>query len=345
MKFNHYIFGIVLVAGSLAACDNQDIEFDDYKFQAVYFGSQYPVRTLQLGDDEFMDLTLDNQHKFKIMATMGGTYNNNRNRVIDFVVDESLCANLFYADNDTPVLPMPKEYYQLASDQIVLPAGSELDGVEVKLTDAYFADEKALGRNYVIPLRMTGVQGADSILSGLAGVDNPDLCVASDWIKAPRNYVLYCVRYVNPWHAVYVRRGKDKITDATGTTTETIRHQEYVEKDEVVNVITAAYKKVRLPLTIKKDDGTDVNYELTLTFDDNNQCSVSAGADNLEVSGSGKFVMDGEKQSIGGLDRNALYLDYQVKFKELNRTYITTDTLVVRDRGVRPEYFSVKRVK
>ena len=68
MKFNHYIFGIVLVAGSLAACDNQDIEFDDYKFQAVYFGSQYPVRTLQLGDDEFMDLTLDNQHKFKIMA-------------------------------------------------------------------------------------------------------------------------------------------------------------------------------------------------------------------------------------------------------------------------------------
>ena len=30
MKFNHYIFGIVLVAGSLAACDNQDIEFDDY---------------------------------------------------------------------------------------------------------------------------------------------------------------------------------------------------------------------------------------------------------------------------------------------------------------------------
>ena len=39
MKFNHYIFGIVLVAGSLAACDNQDIEFDDYKFQAVYFGS------------------------------------------------------------------------------------------------------------------------------------------------------------------------------------------------------------------------------------------------------------------------------------------------------------------
>lgn len=42
MKFNHYIFGIVLVAGSLAACDNQDIEFDDYKFQAVYFGSPIP---------------------------------------------------------------------------------------------------------------------------------------------------------------------------------------------------------------------------------------------------------------------------------------------------------------
>ena len=81
----------------------------------------------------------------------------------------------------------------MASDQIVLPAGSELDGVEVKLSDAYFADEKALGRNYVIPLRMTGVQGADSIFEWFSWWDNPDLCVASDWIKgSPQLCSLLC---------------------------------------------------------------------------------------------------------------------------------------------------------
>jgi len=70
-------------------------------------------------------------------------------------------------------------------------------GVEVQLTDDFFADEKSISENYVIPLLMTNVQGADSILQGKPVVENPVLTNAGDWSILPQNFVLYAVKYVN----------------------------------------------------------------------------------------------------------------------------------------------------
>ena len=63
---------------------------------------------------------------------------------------------------------MPTSYYTLAANQINIPKGEVIGGVEVQFTDAFFADKKTLDNYYVIPLKMTGVQGADSILQGKA---------------------------------------------------------------------------------------------------------------------------------------------------------------------------------
>ena len=45
----------ILCAGfsllTLNSCHNQDVEFPDYKYSAVYFAYQTPVRTIVLGDD------------------------------------------------------------------------------------------------------------------------------------------------------------------------------------------------------------------------------------------------------------------------------------------------------
>ena len=51
------------------------------------------------------------------------------------------------------------------------------------------------------------------------------------------------------------------------------------------------------------------------------------------------FVKNGEKKSWGNKDRNALYLDYTVDLAG-GKKYVTKDTLVVRDRGVKMETFS-----
>ena len=87
--------------------------------------------------------------------------------------------------------------------------------------------------------------------------------------------------------------------------------------------------------------GNEQKCDVVLTFDDKGECTITqdASASGYTVTGKGKFVEDGEKDSWGDQDRNALYLEYTVK-KSDGTTYVTTDTLIVRDRGVVLEEFS-----
>lgn len=342
MKKYIIIIGLAASMGLLASCKNDKIEFPDFAYSTVYFGTQYPVRTVELGEDLFIDNSSDNQHKISIKATMGGVVDNKKDILININVDETLLSNVTYVSNGTPVVALPAQYYQLASNQIKIPAGSILGGVDVQLTDAFFADPKSLTTNYVIPLVMTKVTGADSILKGKASVSNPLRLRASDWTTRPKDYVLYGVKYVNPWQANYLRKGTDVITPAGGATTTTIRHTPYVENNDLVSITSASLKTANLPLSIKNSSGTNVPYTLVLTFADDGTCTVGGNSSSFDISGTGKFVSNGEKNSIGGSDRSAIYLNYNVNFKNLNVSYATKDTLIVRDRGIKAEYFDVK---
>ena len=200
-------------------------------------------------------------------------------------------------------------------------------------TDAFFADKKTLDNYYVIPLKMTGVQGADSILQGKAVVANPMLTNSGDWSVQPKNFVLYAVKYVNPWHGEYLRRGVDQAV-INGVSSQLVRHQQYVEKDEKVNITTESLKDNILSLSTKDAQGNLFNYHLSLTFTEDGNCTVGSTSDDLIISGTGKFVKKGEKNSLGGKDRNAIYLDYTIDFKTKNMQYATKDTLVLSSRAV-----------
>jgi hypothetical protein len=306
----------VLLITVLASC-NKKKEFPDYDYQTVYFAYQYPVRTITLGEDIF-NTDLDNQHKCKIMATTGGVYYSKKDVTIPIVVDNSLLTTplLFKAGGDD-IVAMPTNYYSLASNQIVIPKGGLTGGVEVQLTDAFFNDAKAIKNTYVIPLRMSGKTNADSILVG-------------------KDFILYAVKYVNPWSGNYLRRGKDVIT---GTVNQTnVRHQQYVESDEVNRLYTNAMKAVEFPVVYKDQNGININCTLLLTFDDTGKCTVSSGTANITATGSGSFVKRGEKNSWGSKDRDAIYLNYQVNMTGMQ--VATTDTLVLRDRAVAMETFT-----
>lgn len=137
MKRNLIYFGLASLLLSFTACESSDNEFPDFDYQTVYFANQYALRTLELGEDMFVDNSIDNEHKVVINAAWGGGYTNRENVVIDYVVDESLCDGLYFKDTEIPLTPMPASYYQLASDKINIPSGSIMGGVEVQLTDAF----------------------------------------------------------------------------------------------------------------------------------------------------------------------------------------------------------------
>lgn len=312
---------LILLAGVFTACQNQDWEFPDFDYQTVYFAYQYPVRTITLGDD-IVDTSLDNEHKFRIMATTGGVYDNKQDVVIEVMVDNSLSEGLLFSAGGNDVITMPTNYYKMSGENIVIPKGSLIGGVEIELTSDFFADPLSLRNTYVIPMRMIKVSNADSIL-------------------AHKDFTLFAVKYINPWHGFYLRRGRDVIEGKNGNTAlnQTVtRRAEYVEWDEVMHVTTQSYTSVELPLAFQNEEGQNIHCPIVLTFDNGGNCTVSAASGNYTATGSGKFVKRGEKNSWGAKDRDALYLNYQIDLDEMHIT--STDTLVMRNRGVKMELFS-----
>jgi len=313
---------MVLFVIALSSCKNSEFDFPDNEVQTVYFAYQGPIRTVTMGEDIF-DTTLDNQGKIQIMGTTAGVYSNKNDITIGISVNNALVqGNSFPAPYNNAVVAMPANYYRLASDKIVIPKGSLIGGVEVQLTDAFFADPLAVTRNYVIPLVMNSVDQGKTILNN-------------------KNFTLYAVKYINTWDGNYLRRGKDVVTGKNGNTAlnqNIIRHNQFVEKDEINKLNTRSLTQLEFPVTFRGNGGVNINRTLLLNFDAAGNCAITAADASFTATGSGKFVKKGEKQSWGNQDRDALYLNYQVELSD--RTINTMDTLVMRDRAVKAETFT-----
>lgn len=328
----------LLFAVSAVSCKNGDNEFPDYEGGvSAYFANQYPSRCIVLGEYPDGDNTLDNQHKFMIYATQGGAYKS-RDLKIDVTVDPTLVENLTFPDG-SPVKVMPEGYYKMESN-ILTKKKDFFFGTEVSLSDAFFADADAIKNTYVIPLRMVNAVGADRILTGtpVNPDSNPARCDASAWSVLPQDYVLYCVKFINPWHASYLRRGVDQVTDAEKGSYTEVRHKEHQEKDEVVMLSTKSLSQVVFPLSTVVPDGESVKTltcDMILTFN-GDDCTISTNTEGMTASGSGKFVKLGDKKGYDNADHDVIYLDYQVNFG--SRQFNTKDTLVVRSREVAPEF-------
>lgn len=296
-----------------------------------------------MGEDLF-DTALDNEGKVKVMATTGGVYDNKKDITIDFTVDNAMTNNIVFNSTGVAVTPLPSNYYTIASDKIVIPKGSITGGVEIQLTADFFADPKAITTHYVLPIRLENVINADSILSGIPKAGSlRRKAVAGDWDTAPKDYIFYAIKYINTWQGNYLRRGRDVIVGKNGNNALSQtqnRRNVYVEKDEVKSLTTASLKNTILPLTFKDVDGTNINCNLMLSFDNNNNCLISSATTGVTASGKGSFVKKGDKNSWGNTDRDVLYLDYQIDMQKMNVS--TKDTLVMRDRGVKMETFTVQ---
>ncbi len=257
----------VVLAG-LASCHNQEKIFPDYEGGiSAYFAYQLPVRTIVLGESETFDTSLDNQHKCIIYGTIGGSYKG-KDVIVAIDVDNSLAENVYFPDG-TPVKAMPENYYTLSTDKLDY-AGTHMGGVEVTLTDAFFADPDAIKNTYVIPVVMTDIiKGADQIKAGtpLIEGETPIRTNAALWNEQPMDYTLYGIKYVNPWDGSWLRRGVDVVTGQDAGTV--VRHNQYVENDEVVFLSTESLDAVTIPVStnISKTTTTTVtsNYAMHMT--------------------------------------------------------------------------------
>ena len=323
---------ILALFTGLVACENWKQEFPDYKFTATYFPYQYPVRTLVLGDDIYPNEN-DNNHMFLISAAFGGVYENTKDRVVSIALDPSLCDDVRFGitANDTIRL-MPSSYYTLSStSSLTIPSGKFYGSVEVQLADAFFDDPRAIGLNYVIPMRITDANDVDSVLAGRTSKSSPDPRVAGDWDITPKNFTMFAVKFINPWHGHYLHRGVTVTREmATNTVVSTqIQHQKFIEKDEVWTLLTSGKNQVTYSGVLRSAE-LPGKLKMALNFDASNNCTIADAGSDFPVTGSGKFVRNGD--SWGYKERNVIYLTYTANDGTYSLT--ATDTLVVRDRGV-----------
>lgn len=389
MNIKKYIYGAALGSLSLAfaSCYNADKEFPDFENgTTAYFAYQNPVRTLILGNDQW-DNTLDNEHKCRIWATMGGAYGG-RDAHLQIVVADSLCDNLYFTDAGgnaaNRVLPMPKDYYQLLSNEIPY-KGDPRGYVEVQFTDKFFNDPLSINNTYVIPLLITGVTGIDHILTGKPlGGYSPARVNTKYWDVLAKDYVLYCVKYMNPWQGKYIRRGVDKFTQNGVTTTVVRKDMSLVntdvnrykdnpvnQNDEVCGITTKSMTEAIFPVSFKVPGGSSISCNLTLTFS-GDKCAISSSDAKVTATGNGEFITKGTERpeykdyqwgSMNGelVQRDILRLAYDVTLgkgmvigKDKNNKDIllqndiqvsTADTLVVQTReSNKKEFFNNKYV-
>lgn len=332
--------GLVLLV-SVVSCHNLDIEFEDYGKTTICFPYQTPARTLILGNYELGMNDNDNNHCFEAGVSLSGVVENKVDREVYFEVDESLL------DGVTNVEALPANYYTIKTKSpVIVPKGSFKGRILVELTMDFFNDPKALASlnevNYVLPLKITGVSKIDEIIAGKALVDNPNRLKAEDWEVLPMDYVLYGVKYINPYAGKWLKRGTDKVYDLTTDELigETEYKGEYVERDEVVDITTLNYTTARLYNDIHRPGLPNAGQiELRLKFDETGKSCKVLDENDKEI-GSGKYVDGGVPW--GGKSHDAIFIEYKYEDMTNNERHEVSDQLVMRDRDVIFEQFTVQ---
>ncbi|MHB0753784.1 DUF5627 domain-containing protein [Polaribacter sp. M15] len=238
--------------------------------------------------------------------------------------------------------------------------------------------------HYVIPLKITDYEQLDSLLVGVPaeGVTSPIRIKADDWQSLPKDYTLFGIKYMNKYQGIYLRRGEDtalgsneSVTvyangDPTETVTEniegsTVYRSEFVVEDELLPLATSGRNEVTTTIAVRRPgSATNSTLFLNLAFNDNEEITVTNADPNssVTVTGTGNFVEDGDEW--GGKSRDVIYLDFQYRelvvevsenrfFGRLISTTTNTfdllhtvkDTLVIRDRDVKFEEFTINLEK
>lgn len=323
------LMAFALLASGLYACKNSEIVHPDFKYTSGFFPYQFPVRTLILGDYIF-DNTNDNNHRFVISAHLGGLYENDKDRSFDVEVDNSLANRLLFTANGDTVRALPAKYYSLGANKIMIPKGAMHAGVVVQLTDEFFTDPRAIGLNYVIPVRLKGSADVDTILSGKSDNPSADPRIPAQWLAAPKNFTMFGIKFMNEFHAAYFHYGQSQVKDGVNTVLEdTVYSHKFLTSNPVTRLATTGRQQVAGTIFLRSAVMTgEVN--MLLTFNGNN-CTISAPAGaGYTITGTGEFKK--EAYEWGDKKRNGIVLNYVVT--RGGQTYTASDVLVVRDREV-----------
>ncbi len=298
------VMGLSLALGVTTSCSNGDWE-DNLKDvvdqggnngkTSVYFSMQAPIRTVTLGNDDDAVNVDDNNHQFKLMATLGGLYKNTVDRKISYQIEPSLL------EEGTGMEVLPASHYTLEDPStLTIPAGSIAGGTVVKLTDAFFNDPKSVTTHYVLPVRLLSAQNVDTILQ-------------------KQNYQLICVKFKNQYTGLYCKTGTSNVQGGKSLT--------HKNEDALDNIVSLSYTSSEAVFSYpvkewrydaKSDSWSQIDVtasiSLTLQFSNDGNCQVLQDG---KAIGTGTFTPRGIKDFS---DKNRMADCLKLKFTATTTT-------------------------
>lgn len=231
---------------------------DDYKFSAVYFASQKPLRTV----------IADRDMSVKVGVTIAGKREVDVNDWADFVIDESLLAG-------TSLTAMPAEYYELSdpSRMRVSKANLPIADVSIKFTDAFYADAKSTGKYYAIPFKLMD-SSTDSLLAG-------------------KTTSIVAVKYISTWHGTYYVKGNVK----EAGTENVVTYSNADLSRNFTRDLTTVSRNILVRNGIANTTAANEKVQLTFNEDGTVTVAAAEGGIAI-ISGSGTWSNAGERLVI-----------------------------------------------
>ncbi|HEX2935190.1 MAG TPA: DUF1735 domain-containing protein [Bacteroidales bacterium] len=302
------LYLVLAVALILTSCYDDYIH--DYNYTSVYFPYQTDVRTFVVGEG----MTIN------VGVVLGGTIDNDKDRVINYLFDNSLITPAVLSgmkNNSLPyikqatasvstLLPLPSNYFTISDNsKMVIKAGMHAGSVTIKVDSLQFlSDPATLNATYALPFLITAAD-ADSIITA-------------------KKYAIIGVKYENMLFGNYWHGGVTIVKDAAGNNIDTIIYRTTIPSPEskIWSLTTTS------PNTLITNGYSDkTNSKMVLALDGNNITITPNAGSSVAISGEGQSTFNRSKL----LQDRKLYLNYQYSDGAGN-TYHAKDTLIFRNR-------------
>jgi hypothetical protein len=238
----HATLAVVAMLSYSCSFDDNEIV---YSYTSVLFPYQDYNRNIMVGEGLSLNVGI----------TMAGVINNDRDRVVQYIIDPSLIT-----ESGKSILP--SSYYKCENtSQMVVPKNSLKGYMHVELDSTLFlGDKKSLTGEYILPIRLVSSSDVDSI--------SPDL-----------GFIRISISYYARQHGYYTYSGNIVKTKAGNVTSADYSNQPSVtDSRRFLNTVGPDRFRVEADATNAADPATGV-YTFLLDVPVNGGGNVTISAD------------------------------------------------------------------
>lgn len=299
MKFTRIL--LFAMTACMASC--YEDYTNDYETTTAGFAVQAPLRTV----------VADRNMPIYVGVSLGGKREVDMNDWAKFTLDASLLEG-------TSLTLLPGDYYTLGDPEMFRVRKSNLPvaDVEIKFTDAFYADPLSVKTHYALPFRVT-----ESSMNS---------------IREEADYSIVAIKYISSFSGTYYLQGEVSEMDVDGNiiegTTVVYKEKDLIKNSTlelstlspsnllrpgVANLAKSDLNRFQLTIDNNGESGSDYNVQIK---------SVEGGVTIIE--GSGKYIAKSPTYTFNSGDVPCPEINLNYIYELEGKRYKVTEQLILR---------------